>query len=77
MLPALPVIRREFFEAITQAAAVAKTNRALRTQTAITSQHCYDERDAVDYHRPTATKGDLGGWSGPLPVVRNDPDRGQ
>eukprot|EP00959_Pyramimonas_sp_CCMP1952_P246556 5153047-Pyramimonas_sp.AAC.1 len=31
----------------------------------------------VDYHRPTTTKDDWGGWNGPFPVARNDPDRGQ
>ena len=30
----------------------------------------------MDYHRPTATKDEHGGWNGPVPVVRNDPDRG-
>eukprot|EP00959_Pyramimonas_sp_CCMP1952_P083818 1752832-Pyramimonas_sp.AAC.1 len=31
----------------------------------------------VDHHRPTTTKDAWGVWSGPFPVVRNDPDRGQ
>eukprot|EP00959_Pyramimonas_sp_CCMP1952_P052539 1098330-Pyramimonas_sp.AAC.1 len=29
----------------------------------------------VDHHRPTTTKDDSGGWNGPLPVVKNDPDK--
>ena len=71
------VIRRVSLEAITQATAVAKANRALRTKTSITGQHYYREGDLVDYHRPTTTKDDWGGWNGPFPVVKNDPDRGQ
>eukprot|EP00959_Pyramimonas_sp_CCMP1952_P002220 45908-Pyramimonas_sp.AAC.1 len=70
-------ICRVCIEAITQATAVAKTNRALRTKTTIAGQHYYDEGDLVDYHRPTSTKDDWGGWNGPFPVVRNDPERGQ
>ena len=31
----------------------------------------------IDYRRPTATKDDHGGWNGPYPVVRNEPERGQ
>eukprot|EP00959_Pyramimonas_sp_CCMP1952_P366991 7686595-Pyramimonas_sp.AAC.1 len=38
-------MRRACMEAITQATAVAKTNRALRTKTTITGQHYYDEGD--------------------------------
>eukprot|EP00959_Pyramimonas_sp_CCMP1952_P324623 6795029-Pyramimonas_sp.AAC.1 len=36
-------IRRAFIEAITQATALAKTNRALRTNTISTGQHHPDE----------------------------------
>eukprot|EP00959_Pyramimonas_sp_CCMP1952_P191735 4009374-Pyramimonas_sp.AAC.1 len=64
-------------KAITQATAVAKTNRALRTKTTITGQQYYDEGDLVDYQCPTTAKGDWGGCNGPPPVVRADPDRGQ
>eukprot|EP00959_Pyramimonas_sp_CCMP1952_P307619 6438833-Pyramimonas_sp.AAC.1 len=71
------VIRKVCVEAITQATVVAKTNRALRTKTAVTGQHYYDEGDLVGYHRPTTTKGDWGGWNGTFAVVRNDPERGQ
>ena len=31
----------------------------------------------MDYRRPTTTKDVWGGWNGPFPVVKNDPDRGQ
>ena len=31
----------------------------------------------VDYHRPNTTKDGQGGWNGPCPAVRNEPDRGQ
>eukprot|EP00959_Pyramimonas_sp_CCMP1952_P267936 5601967-Pyramimonas_sp.AAC.1 len=51
--------------------------KVLRTKTTITVQHYYDEGGLVDYHRPTTTKDDRGGWSGPFPVTRDDPDRGQ
>ena len=37
----------------------------------------YNPGDLIDYHRPTATKDEHGGWNGPFPVVRNEPDRGQ
>eukprot|EP00959_Pyramimonas_sp_CCMP1952_P085994 1798816-Pyramimonas_sp.AAC.1 len=56
-------IRGVWIEAITQATAVANTNRALRTKTTITGQHYSDEGDLVDYHRPTTTKDDRGGWN--------------
>eukprot|EP00959_Pyramimonas_sp_CCMP1952_P384475 8057674-Pyramimonas_sp.AAC.1 len=70
-------IRKVCIEAITQATAVAKTNRAVRTNTTVTGQRYYDEGDLVDCDRPTTAKDDWGGWNGPSPVVRNDPDRGQ
>eukprot|EP00959_Pyramimonas_sp_CCMP1952_P211062 4417412-Pyramimonas_sp.AAC.1 len=57
-------IRRVCIETITQASAVAKTNRALRTKTTITGQHFYDEGDLVDFHRPTTTMDNWGGWNG-------------
>eukprot|EP00959_Pyramimonas_sp_CCMP1952_P337625 7070249-Pyramimonas_sp.AAC.1 len=71
------MVRKVCIEAITLATAVAKTNRALRTKTAITGQRYYDEGDLVDYHCLTTTKDDWGGWNGPFPVVRDDPGRGQ
>eukprot|EP00959_Pyramimonas_sp_CCMP1952_P168741 3525324-Pyramimonas_sp.AAC.1 len=69
-------MRKVFSEAITQATAVAQTNRALRTETTVTGQHYYDEGDLVVYRRPTTTKDDCGGWSGTSPVVKNDPEKG-
>eukprot|EP00959_Pyramimonas_sp_CCMP1952_P274282 5733147-Pyramimonas_sp.AAC.1 len=66
-------MRRVCVEAITQATALAKTNRALRTKAIISGQHNYDEGDFVDYHRPTTTKDDWGGCNGPFPVVHNGP----
>eukprot|EP00959_Pyramimonas_sp_CCMP1952_P311055 6509337-Pyramimonas_sp.AAC.1 len=56
---------------------MARTSRAQRTQTTLTGQNYYDAADLVDYHRPAAAKDDCGGLNGPLPVVRNDLDRGQ
>ena len=70
-------IRQVSLEAITQATAVAKTNRALRAKTAPDGARLYSPGDLVDYHRPTATKDDHGGWNGPYPVIRNEPERGQ
>ena len=70
-------IRRASIEAITQATAVAKANRALRAPTSADGSRMYREGDMVDYRRPTTTKDDHGGWNGPYPVVRNKPDRGQ
>eukprot|EP00959_Pyramimonas_sp_CCMP1952_P304811 6379455-Pyramimonas_sp.AAC.1 len=61
-------MRRVCLEAITQATAAAKSNRALRTKTIITGQHNYEEGDLVDYHRPTTTKDDWGGWNGSFPA---------
>eukprot|EP00959_Pyramimonas_sp_CCMP1952_P408060 8551849-Pyramimonas_sp.AAC.1 len=69
------MIRKACIEAITQATAAAKTNRALRTESTITGQHHYDDEDLTDYHRPTTTKDDWGGWNGTFPVARNDHDR--
>eukprot|EP00959_Pyramimonas_sp_CCMP1952_P292345 6114206-Pyramimonas_sp.AAC.2 len=31
----------------------------------------------INYHHPTTSKDDWGGWDGPFPVVRNDPERSQ
>lgn len=54
-------------EAITQSTAVAEMNRALKTQTTIDGGRLYKPGDLVDYHRPTATKDEHGGWNGPYP----------
>eukprot|EP00959_Pyramimonas_sp_CCMP1952_P128956 2696848-Pyramimonas_sp.AAC.1 len=70
-------IRRVSIEAITQSTAAATTNRALRTKTMITGQHYYDEGNLVDYHRPATTADHWGGWNGPFPAVKHDPERGQ
>ena len=52
-------------------------NRALNTQTSTDGSRLYKPGDLIDYHRPTATKDEHGGWNGPYPVVKNDPERGQ
>ena len=44
------LIGRVCLEAITQASAVAKANRALRAKTSITGQRYYREGVLVDYH---------------------------
>ena len=64
-------------EAITQATAVAKTDRAPRATTAGNGARLCREGDMLDYDRPTATSGDHGGWKGPYPVIRNRLGRGQ
>ena len=64
-------------EAITHATAVAKTNRALKATTRQAGQHHDKPGGLVDYHRPTNTKDDWGGWNGPFPVLRDMPDRRQ
>jgi hypothetical protein len=70
-------IREAGIEAITQSTAVAKINRAIKTRTTPDGRELYKTGDLIDYHRPTATKDEHGGWNGPYPVVRNEPDRGQ
>jgi len=70
-------IREAGLEAITQSTAVAKVNRALKTNTTPDGNRLYKAGDLIDYHRPTATKDEHGGWNGPYPVVRNEPDKGR
>jgi len=70
-------IRETAIEAITQSCAVAKVNRALKTSTTPDGSKLYKTGDLIDYHRPTHRKDETGGWHGPYPVVRNEPDRGQ
>eukprot|EP00959_Pyramimonas_sp_CCMP1952_P108231 2263008-Pyramimonas_sp.AAC.1 len=77
MLPDLPTSRWVSVEVIAQATAIAHISRALRTRTTFAGQHYFNEGDLVVYHRLTTRKDDWGGWNGPFPVVRNDPDRGQ
>ena len=70
-------IRRVSIEAITQATAVAKANRAMRAKPTPSGQFVYREGELVDYHRTPTTKDDWGGWSGPYPVIKNEPSQGQ
>eukprot|EP00959_Pyramimonas_sp_CCMP1952_P191658 4007696-Pyramimonas_sp.AAC.1 len=70
-------VREVSLEAITQATAVAKTNRALRAKTAPDGARLCSAGERVDYHRPTATKDDPRGWNGPFPAIRNVPERGR
>ena len=69
-------IREAGIEAITQSTAVAKINRALKTSTTVDGSRLFKVGDLMDYHRTTTTKDEHGGWNGPYPVVRNEPDRG-
>ena len=70
-------IREVAIEAITQSTAVAKVNRALKTQTTVDGSRLYKRGDLIDFHRPTATKDEHGGWNGPYSVLRNEPERGR
>ena len=56
---------------------MAKTKRALNTSTTPDAGRLYKVGDRVDYHRPTATKDEHGGWNGPFPVSKNEPERGR
>ena len=69
-------IREVSIEAITQSTAVAKINRALKAKTTAGGK-LFKIGDLVDFHRPTATKDDHGGWNGPYPVTKNEPERGR
>ena len=62
-------IRQISIEAITQSTTVAKINRALKTSTTPDASRLYKVGDLIDYHRPTATKDEHGGWNGPYPVI--------
>ena len=70
-------IREVAIEAITQSTAVAKINRALKAKTTIDGGQLYKTGDLIDYHRNVATKDEHGGWNGPYPVVRNEPEKGR
>ena len=70
-------IRQAGIQAITQCTAVAKIKRALDTRTTTDGNRLYKPGDMMDYHRPVATKDEHGGWNGPYPVVRNEPEKGQ
>ena len=70
-------IREAGIEAITQSTAIAKINRALKAKTTIDGSQLYKTGDLIDYHRPTTTKDEHGGWNGPYPIVRNEPERGR
>ena len=70
-------IREVGIQSITQVTAIAKVNRALRTRTTTDGHRLYKPGDLMDYHRPTSTKDEHGGWNGPYPVVRNLPESGQ
>ena len=69
-------IRQVSLDAITQATAVAKANRALKATARQAGQRHYKPSELGDYRRPANTKDDCGGWNGPVPVLRIVPDRG-
>ena len=70
-------VREMAISAIIQATAVAKVNRALRTETQADGGRLFKIGDLTDYHRPTTTKDDKGGWNGPCPVTALHLERGQ
>ena len=49
----------------------------MKTATTPDGGRLYKVCDLVDYHQPTATKDEHGGWNGPFPVIKNEPDRGR
>ena len=49
----------------------------LKAKTTTDGARLYKPGDLIDYHRVTTTKDEHGGWNGPYPVVRNEPERGQ
>ena len=69
-------IRQALISAITQSTAVTKANRALQTKTRHDGSH-YKPGQVIDYLKPTIDKDSHGGWNGPCPVIRNEPDREQ
>ncbi len=69
-------IRESAIQAITHSTAVAKINRALKGKTTPDASELYKPGDLIDYHRPTATKDEHGGWNGLYPVKVNEPERG-
>ena len=69
-------IREASLNAVTQATAEAKTKRALAAKTTIDGGKTFKIGDQMDYHRPTPTKDEHGGWVGPCTVTANEPDRG-
>ena len=52
-------------------------DRASKARTRSGGYETYHPGDLIDYHRPTTDKDSDGGWHGPFPVVRNEPDQGQ
>ena len=70
-------IREASIEAITQSTAVAKVNRTLKGKTTIDGARLFKAGDLIDYHRPTTTKDEHGGWNGPTPVIKNMPSDGK
>ena len=56
---------------------MAKINRARNAKTTTDGSRLYNPGDLIDYRRDTVSKDDNGGWHGPFPVVRNEPERGQ
>ena len=66
-------IREAGIEAITQSTAVAKINRSSNATATHDDGRLYKAGDLIDYHRPTATKDESGGWNGPFFVIQNEP----
>ena len=67
-------IREAGINAITQVIAVGKVDRASKARTRSGGHEKYNPGELVDYHRPTTDKDSDGGWHGPYPVVRNEPN---
>ena len=69
-------IREIALSSMCQVSALNHVVRALSTKTQQDGATLYKPGDLIDYHRPPTDK-DLSGWHGPVPVVRNLPEKGQ
>ena len=70
-------MREASLDAIAQAAAAAKSIRALRAKTGCEGQRAHKPGVPCHCRRLTVTKNDHGGWNGLYPPVRSEPERGQ
>ena len=69
-------MREVALQRMIESTAVARINRALRTNTTTAGEVLdYKPGELVDWHRPSATK-DSSGWMGPATVIKAHPSRG-
>ena len=70
-------VREIGINAISQAIAVAKADRARKAKTRHGGHTVHNPGGLVDHHRPTPDKDSHCGWHGPFVCVRNEPLQGQ